>query len=199
LKNRGDTGADYLTARIARDRPDIIERMKVDQQTRERVRLAAEATTGETLPRGGDKKSEEWKSIGKLPIDRQPARAASNGISERSQRKLDRLARDFPEQHERVKAGEVSVNRACIEVGIARRMLSIPVDDPEPAIRLIVKHFKGRRPLPIRPKFAFRPAYAIRPKSAIIADIGHDVRSGHHPGDRRETLTPCGRIHATKR
>lgn len=31
INNNGGTGADYLTARIARDRPDILERMKAGE------------------------------------------------------------------------------------------------------------------------------------------------------------------------
>ena len=35
-----------------------------------------------------------------------PDRASRDGINERSRRKFDRLAREFPEHHERIKSGE---------------------------------------------------------------------------------------------
>lgn len=71
--------------------------------------------------RGGDRKSEEYKSSGNFPIDNtQSSRADSNGISDRTQRKLDRLAKDRPDLLDRVKAKELSVQAAAIEAGIVK-------------------------------------------------------------------------------
>ena len=50
----------------------------------------------------------------------QSARADSNGISDRTQRKLDRLAKDRPDLLQRVKAKELSVQAAAIEAGIIK-------------------------------------------------------------------------------
>lgn len=87
---------------------------------------AARKTTGEVLPRGGDQKSEKRKSIGNLPIDTQTARATQNGISPRTQRKLDRLARDYPPLLEKVQRGELSVHRAAQEAGFVK--MATPLD-----------------------------------------------------------------------
>jgi hypothetical protein len=67
-----------------------------------RMMTGVQVTTGKVRPRGGDQKSEQRKSIGKFPIDPQAQRAATSGISDRTQRKLDRLARDYPEHFTRV-------------------------------------------------------------------------------------------------
>jgi hypothetical protein len=59
------------------------------------------------LPKGNPTGSNQYKKkeIGNLPIDNQAARAEQNGISPRTQRDLDWLARYALEQHERVKQG----------------------------------------------------------------------------------------------
>ncbi len=51
-------------------------------------------------------------------VSSQSARAESNGVSDRTQRKLDRLAKDRPDLLQRVKAKELSVQAAAIEAGI---------------------------------------------------------------------------------
>ena len=104
---------------------------------RERSRQAAEATTGETLSQGnptGSNQDGPKQEMGNLPVSSQPDRAAKSGIGERTRRELDRLARDFPERHGRVKAGSLSVNGAWIAAGLGRRMVRVP-DDPEGAAR----------------------------------------------------------------
>ncbi len=50
----------------------------------------------------------------------QVSRAESNGVSDRTQRKLDRLAKDRPDLLQRVKAKELSVQAAAIEAGIIK-------------------------------------------------------------------------------
>jgi len=70
-----------------------------------RVAEAAKQTTGEVLPRGGDKRSEDAQSIADSAIDlSQKDRAKENGISLDSQKKLDVVARERPDLHAQVKA-----------------------------------------------------------------------------------------------
>ena len=77
------------------------------------------------VKRGGDRKSEEYKSTGNLPVDNQSARAESNGISDRTQRKLDRLAKDRPDLLQRVKDKELSIQAAAIEADIGAVLLQL--------------------------------------------------------------------------
>jgi hypothetical protein len=56
----------------------------------------------------------------KLGNSTQAARAEEAGISRAQQQKLDALARRAPELHAKVKAGEMSTHRACVEAGIVR-------------------------------------------------------------------------------
>jgi len=56
----------------------------------------------------------------KFAIDKQAARAKENGVSVYTQRKLDRLARDYPELHAKVSAGEMSVNKAAKAAGFVK-------------------------------------------------------------------------------
>jgi len=80
---------------------------------------AAANTTGKTQDRGGDRKSEEYQeSTANFAIDSQATRAEQAGVSHYTQRKLDRLARDYPELHGKVKAGELTVHAASKEAGI---------------------------------------------------------------------------------
>lgn len=72
---------------------------------------AADATTGEVLPEGRPEK------LGNLPSFSQESRAQQAGISPRSQRKLDKLARLRPDLFERVRAEGLAVSRACILAG----------------------------------------------------------------------------------
>lgn len=59
----------------------------------------------------------------------QQAWAESNGISSRTQRKLDRLARDRPDLLERVQHGEQSAHRATVEAGIIRVPMALEVTE----------------------------------------------------------------------
>ena len=56
----------------------------------------------------------------KISDTTQSARADSNGVSQYTQRKLDRLAKDRPDLLERVKTKELSVQAAAIEAGIVK-------------------------------------------------------------------------------
>jgi hypothetical protein len=69
--------------------------------TGERVRKAAEETDGETLP--AHRPETEVARFATSQRDR----ASSAGVSRYTQRKLDRLARDFPELHGKVCSGEM--------------------------------------------------------------------------------------------
>ena len=80
----------------------------------DRWALAAQQTTGEVLPAGRS------KEIDKLSISSQPQRAQQNGVGVVAQKKLDRLARDYPVLHEEVKAGHLSVHRAGIQAGFVK-------------------------------------------------------------------------------
>jgi hypothetical protein len=70
------------------------------------VPQAAQKTTGQGLSHGGDRRSDTSK--GKLPLEKLEVRAKQSGVSPRTQRDLDWLARKAPEHLERVRAGESS-------------------------------------------------------------------------------------------
>lgn len=63
---------------------------------------------------GGD------RSSAKVALETHEERAEKNRISHYTQRKLDRLARDFPEIHQRVVAGELSADRAAKLAGFVK-------------------------------------------------------------------------------
>lgn len=76
-------------------------------RARERIAGAAEETTGDIIP----------KHSNQYTVDRQiaypqEARAQQNGISPRTQKKLDHLARNRPDLLEQVKNQELSADRA---------------------------------------------------------------------------------------
>jgi hypothetical protein len=120
------------------------------------VPQAAQHTTGEVLPRGGDQKSEERKSTGNFPVDRvQSVRARSVGVSDRTQRKLDKIARTHPELLDQIKDGKLSVHRACIQAGhikevtplqkvskvsTARRLSALALANPPRSCSLFTAH-----------------------------------------------------------
>lgn len=58
-------------------------------------------------------------------IDSQSIRAESNGVSDRTQRKLDRLAKDRPDLLEKVCAGELKVNTAAKLAGIVKQQSTL--------------------------------------------------------------------------
>jgi hypothetical protein len=103
------------------------------------------------LPRGGDQRSEQARSIGNLLVDTQPARARASGISERQQRKLDALAkhgrRDLLAQ---IGAGEISVRGAMIEAGLEKEpdaltMLRRAWEKASPEERARFEEWKAQR------------------------------------------------------
>jgi hypothetical protein len=60
------------------------------------------------------------KEMTNLSISPQVERARQNGISRAQQQKLDRLARDFHDLHEKVKAGKLTIHRASIQAGFVK-------------------------------------------------------------------------------
>lgn len=95
--------------------PDLLQQSLEQADTARRVYEASAE-----VKRGGDRKSEEYKSNADSALDLQPARAAANGVHRDTQRKLDRLAKDRPDLLERVQTGELSVHRAAMEAGIVK-------------------------------------------------------------------------------
>lgn len=67
---------------------------EIKRRSADRIKDAANETTGKILPRGGDQKSED-RSLSKFDIDSQEEKADHNGVSRFTQWKHDRLARDF--------------------------------------------------------------------------------------------------------
>lgn len=87
----------------------------------ERGKAAAEATTGEVLPADGfvAARDEQGRQIAD-PVGSQSARARQAGVSPRTQRNLDALARRRPDLLGQVQRKEMSTHRACIEAGIVK-------------------------------------------------------------------------------
>lgn len=85
---------------------------------RARVETAARRTTGEVLPSHRPSKDER-RQIADLPTP-QTDRAAAAGVSERTQRKLDALARRAPALLDRVRSGDMSAHAAAVEAGIVK-------------------------------------------------------------------------------
>jgi hypothetical protein len=87
----------------------------------------------------GPATAEEKASICANGTNSPPANRGSNN----AEYLTARIARDHPEILERMKAGEFpSVRKAALEAGIVRPTIALPLE-PEAAVRLIVKHFKG--------------------------------------------------------
>lgn len=77
----------------------------------ERIKRAAEQTTGDVRSEGGYQRGTRL-SLPNVGSDKRQDRATANGVSDETQRKLDRLAKDFKPLMQRVKSGELSVDRA---------------------------------------------------------------------------------------
>lgn len=89
-------------------------------------RVAAATVTDEPLFPGnptGANQYQRREEFGNLPNSSQgtrvsqDTRAASNGISTRTQAKLDRLARERPDLLDKVRSGDLSAHGACVEAG----------------------------------------------------------------------------------
>jgi hypothetical protein len=99
---------------------------QVAATARKRIKDAVEQTTGKVLPKG---KVNQFTVVPQI-AEPQRDRASKFGIGTRTQEKLDRLARDFPLLHERVKSGELSVHAAAVQAGIVKPTLTVPRDVP---------------------------------------------------------------------
>jgi hypothetical protein len=158
-----------------------------------RVGAAARATTGAVLP--AHRPREESRHVADLS---QPARAKAAGVSVRTQRKLDRLARERPDLLAEVRAGRLSAHRAAIEAGVVRK----PTEDgpdraPWQAVREAVARIAGC-PLPADRLAADIPLYRVerlgkdaRAASGFLTTLAEhlDRRCGgcldrQRPGDR---------------
>jgi hypothetical protein len=92
---------------------------------------AAQATTADVVPM----KQGQRTDIGNLPKS-QGRRAEAAGISERTQRNLDALARRAPALLDEVRAGRLSAHAAAVQAGIVAPTWTAPAD-PECRERLI--------------------------------------------------------------
>ena len=110
----------------------------------QRGQEAAKATTGEVLP--ASRPTKESRQIADLQADR----AAKVGISERSQRKLDALAKKRPDLLEAVRAGIMSAHCAAVEAGIVKAVWSAPVDEDD-LERALKKRYPGWRIVRVAP------------------------------------------------
>ena len=68
-------------------------------------------------------------------------RAIKNQVSKRTQIKLDRLSKEFPDLHQQVKMGLLSANQAMIEAGLEEHLIQITVGDPLKAASKIKEYF----------------------------------------------------------
>jgi hypothetical protein len=68
----------------------------------------------------GPTQEDRAASIGNLPIGHQADRAVAAGISLRTQRKLDRLARERPDLLDEVRSGRLSAHGAALAAGIVK-------------------------------------------------------------------------------
>jgi hypothetical protein len=84
-----------------------------------RIVAAAEKTTGEVLPVEGYI-AEREKGLQIANPNSQRSRAEQNGVSKRTQEKLDALARSRPDLLDEVKAGRRSAHAASLEAGIVK-------------------------------------------------------------------------------
>lgn len=63
-----------------------------------------------------------------------------SGKGQASDLTADRLARDAPDQYERVRRGELSINAAAVAAGIRPRRVSVRTDDAAAVARSLRKH-----------------------------------------------------------
>ena len=113
MKLLGKNGSDALIC-LRKSIPDWDDR--IEKEAGKRIE-AKETKQGNPT---GRNQYHSKQQTGNFPISSQSARAESNGVSDRTQRKLDRLAKDRPDLLQRVKAKELSVQAAAIEAGIIK-------------------------------------------------------------------------------
>jgi hypothetical protein len=105
---------------VASYAPDLLQRSYSEARGayvhRHTLSAAHDPKTGTVLPEGRPRK------LGNFPSFSQGKRAQQNGISDRTMRKLDRLARDFPDFFELVQQGKISVHRAAKAAGFVKTL-----------------------------------------------------------------------------
>ena len=101
--------------------PDLLQQSLEQADTARHVyEASAEVKRGAPVGNQNAAKDKENKPEICRIESAQSARAESNGISDRTQRKLDRLAKDRPDLLERVQAGGLSVHRAAMDAGFVK-------------------------------------------------------------------------------
>jgi hypothetical protein len=114
-------------------RTDDIDRIIGERRARTTAETAE--TPLKLLDDRGPATKEEQASI--------PSERRNTSYGETTNYLTARIARDRPDILERMKAGEFpSVRKAALEAGFVRPTITLPLD-PDAAVRLIVKHFKG--------------------------------------------------------
>lgn len=157
-----------------------VERDLRERRTKERVQAAAVATTGDVLP------SHRPKQVDNLSTSTQSKRASLSGISVPQQKKLDRLARDYPALLESVRAGTMSVHAACIEAGISEPTITVPLD-PEKMAHTIRRRLSDDELDVLRINLTAEGRAATWPALPPCVGLGttpEDVRSCYFPAPR---------------
>jgi len=103
-----------------------IGKLSDDEVEESAKRILAEPANKPGNPTGSNQYQKK-EELCNLHNSTQSDRAKENGVSRRTQIKLDALAKDRPDLLDRVCAGELSVNRAAIEAGIVKR--PTPLDE----------------------------------------------------------------------
>ncbi len=108
---------------------DLLRKYKIGELTEQEMDDAArKLLVSAGVKRGGDRKSEDYKSNANFAIDNnQSVRAESNDVSHYTQRKLDRLAKERPDLLTLVNAREMSVNAAAIKAGFVKQTSELTV------------------------------------------------------------------------
>lgn len=123
LNARGDT-RDFKASDVA----------EIVASAADRSRAAAAATTGEVLPADG---SVNPGNAAQFAHHTQTAKAEQQGISRRTQQKLDAIARARPDLLEEIREGFMSVHAAAIEAGVVK---------PRDRLRSMVRDWEAATP-----------------------------------------------------
>lgn len=85
-------------------------------------KLAVSENPASEAQKGNQNAVKEKNDSADLPVGLSPQleRAKSNGLSERNQRTLDKIAKVAPEYLPRIAAKEITINRAAVELGIVK-------------------------------------------------------------------------------
>ena len=85
-------------------------------------KLAVSENPASEAQKGNRNAVSEKNDSADLPVGLSPQleRAKSNGLSERNQRTLDKIAKLSPDYLPRIAAKEITINRAAVELGIVK-------------------------------------------------------------------------------